>query len=124
MSLKNYQKNFILFKKGREMETLKKCFGSRIKEIRESRNISQEALAELVNMESRHISRIETGKSFTTLENIAKIASALKTDISELFLFEHKKDKEFLVREINDYLDSATSGQIELIYKLIKNIII
>ena len=106
------------------METLKKCFGSRIKEIRESRNISQEALAELVNMESRHISRIETGKSFTTLENIAKIASALKTDISELFLFEHKKDKEFLVKEINDYLDSATSGQIELIYKLIKNIII
>ena len=41
---------------------LKQYFGARIKEIRESRNLNQEQLAELVNMESRHISRIETGK--------------------------------------------------------------
>ena len=51
------------------MESPKKCFGARMKEIRESRGLNQEQLAELVNMESRHISRIETGKSFTTIES-------------------------------------------------------
>ncbi len=52
------------------MKSPKKCFGARIKEIRESRGINQEKFAKLVNMESRHISRIKTGKSFTTMENI------------------------------------------------------
>lgn len=50
------------------MYSPKKCFGARIKEIREARGINQEQLAELINMESRHLSRIETGKSFTTME--------------------------------------------------------
>ena len=67
------------------MDSIKKSFGARIKEIWESKGLNQEQLAELVNMESRHISRIETGKSFTTLENIAKIAVALDVDINTLF---------------------------------------
>jgi len=105
------------------MESIKKSFGARIKEIRELRNLSQEALAELVNMESRHISRIETGKSFTTLENIAKIADVLNVNMNDLFLFEHKKNKEYLVKEINEYLKNASTEKIELVYKLVKNVV-
>ena len=74
------------------MDSIKKSFGARIKEIREKSGLNQEQLAELVNMESRHISRIETGKSFTTLENLSKIAQALNVDISVFFDFSHKKN--------------------------------
>jgi len=102
------------------METMKKYFGARIKEIRESRGLNQEQLAEIVNMESRHISRIETGKSFTTLENIDKIAKALNVDINTLFAFQHKKDKNILITEIDNYLEKANDEQIELAYKLIQ----
>lgn len=102
------------------METVKKYFGSRIKEIRESRGLNQEQLAEIVNMESRHISRIETGKSFTTLENIDKIAKALNVDINTLFAFQHKKDKNILKTEIYKYLDNASDEQIKLAYRLIQ----
>ena len=99
---------------------IKKRFGARIKEIRECKGLNQEQLAELIGMESRHISRIETGKSFTTLENILKIANALNVDINSLFIFEHKDDKENLITEINNYLKSAKEEEIELVYKLIK----
>ena len=101
------------------MDSIKKYFGARIKEIREKRALNQEQLAELVNMDSRHISRIETGKSFTTLENIEKIAVALNVEVDKLFSFGHKKDREALIKEINCYLNNADDEKIEFIYKLI-----
>ena len=105
------------------MNSLKKSFGARLKEIRISRNLNQEQLAEMVNMESRQISRIETGASFTTIENLYKIAKALDIDISKLFYIEHKKDKKALINEINNYISRANQEQIELIHKLIQTII-
>ncbi|MBR3605729.1 MAG: helix-turn-helix transcriptional regulator [Candidatus Gastranaerophilales bacterium] len=105
------------------MDFVKKSFGARIKEIRESRKMNQEQLAELVGLESRHLSRIETGKSFTTLENISKIANVLDVELSELFSFEHKKDKEILIEEINRKMQNASEEQIELIYKIVFNVL-
>lgn len=99
---------------------LKQYFGARIKEIRESRGLNQEQLAELVNMESRHISRIETGKSFTTLENISKIAIALGVSIDSLFSFQHKVERENLKEEIKKYLNHADKNKLELVLKLLK----
>ena len=104
------------------MEYLKKQFGARIKELREKKGISQEQLAEMVSMESRHISRIETGKSFTTIENISKIASALNVDINMLFSFKHKNTREFIYNDILNHLNSADDKQLELIYKIIISI--
>ena len=99
---------------------LKQYFGARIKEIRESRGLNQEQLAELVNMESRHISRIETGKSFTTLENISKIAIALGVSIDSLFSFQNKIERENLKEEIKKYLNCDDINKLELILKLLK----
>ena len=101
------------------MDSIKRQFGARIKEIREKRALNQEQLAELVNMESRHISRIETGKSFTTLENIEKIACALNVEVEKLFSFGHKKNRESLIKEINSYLNNADDEKLQFVYKLI-----
>ena len=100
------------------MSNIKKTFGARIKEIRLRKNLNQEQLAELVNMESRQISRIETGSSFTSIENIAKIANALEVNISELFSFEHKKDKKDLIKEINTIL-TRNPQKVEDFYKIV-----
>lgn len=104
------------------MKNLKEQFGARIKEIREERGISQENLAEIVGMESRHISRIETGKSFTTIENIQKIAQALNINMDMLFSFKHKNSREFIEKDILNYLNKADDKQLELVYKLILNV--
>ena len=104
------------------MCSLKQQFGARIKELREKRGISQEKLAEIVGMESRHISRIETGKSFTKIENIYKIALTLNVDIDKLFSFKHKCNTEFIKKDIINYLGKANKNQLELIYKMILSI--
>ena len=104
------------------MDSIKKSFGARIKEMREKRGLNQEQLAELLNMESRHLSRIETGKSFTTLENIEKIAEIFNVDISFLFSFSHKKDKNELIKEIDLFLKNATQKEVELVYKIVFDI--
>ena len=101
---------------------IKKSFGARIKELREVKKLNQEQLAEMIDMESRHLSRIETGRSFTSLENIEKIANALNVDINTLFTFNHKKDKATLITEINDFLKDATPEQVEVAHRLLQTI--
>jgi DNA-binding XRE family transcriptional regulator len=55
------------------MESVKKLLGQRIKEIRKSKNLTQPALAELVNVDSKYISRIETGNSYPSLDTLEKL---------------------------------------------------
>ena len=98
---------------------IKNSFGARIKEIREQKGLNQEQLSEIIGIESRHLSRIETGKSFTTLENIEKIAKALNVNINTLFTFQHKQDKNILISEINNYLEKADNEHIELVHKIL-----
>ena len=104
------------------MDLSKKLFGARIKELREKTGLNQEKLAEMVGMEARHLSRIETGKSFTTIENISKLAQALGVNISSLFEFDHKNEKDLLIKKIDLYLHSADEKQVEIAYKIIKSI--
>ena len=101
-------------------ELLKKHFGARVKEIRERKGLNQEQLAEVIGLESRHISRIETGKSFTTIENISKIAKALDVDIDALFKFNHKNDRDIIIKEINNYLKDANDNQVETAFRLMQ----
>ena len=43
---------------------IKNLFGRKIKEYRKKRNLTQAQLAELVNVDDKHISCIESGKNF------------------------------------------------------------
>lgn len=69
------------------MSDLKTKLGKRIQEIRKSQNITQEKLAELVNMDITSLSKIETGRNYPQPETIEKISSALGVDVSNLFTF-------------------------------------
>lgn len=61
-----------LYKRG-YMINFKQAFGKNLKQIRKSKNITQETLAEMIGIHPRQVSKIETGEHFpnsTTLENI------------------------------------------------------
>jgi transcriptional regulator with XRE-family HTH domain len=66
-------------------EKLLQAFGKRIAEVRKSKKITQNELAERVNMSVVTIAYIETGKRWVRLSTLDKIARALKVNISELF---------------------------------------
>jgi transcriptional regulator with XRE-family HTH domain len=60
-------------------------FGKTIRRLRTQQNISQEAFADLCDLHRTYISDIELGKRNISLENIEKIATALGTNVSQLF---------------------------------------
>ena len=55
-----------------EPVNVKKLLGNRIKEIRKERKITQEKLAELIDIEPNNVSKIENGKNYPSAENLAK----------------------------------------------------
>jgi DNA-binding XRE family transcriptional regulator len=62
-------------------------FGDHLRNIRKSRNLSQEQLAEKVNLHRTYIGMIERGEKNITLLNIIKISNALGISPSKLMDF-------------------------------------
>ena len=62
-----------------------KKFGARLKEIRLSKNISQEELSYRAELHRTYISSIELGKRNVSLINIEKLANALDCQILDFF---------------------------------------
>jgi transcriptional regulator with XRE-family HTH domain len=60
-------------------------FGQRVRELRKARGLSQEALADLCNLDRTYISGIERGLRNVALKNIEAIAQALGVPMSDLF---------------------------------------
>lgn len=88
--------------------TLKRDFGKRIKELRESLYMSQEMFAEQIGIHRNTLARIESGENFVSLETLERIKAVLSVEYSELFTFNkpQKKDplKAFILkfRELNE----------------------
>ena len=66
-------------------QKLMKAFGKRVAEVRKSRGVTQQELAEDIGMSVVAIAYIETGKRWARLGTLNKIAKHLKVDISDLF---------------------------------------
>ena len=59
-------------------------FGKRVRGERLKKSLSQEKLAELAGVHRTYIGMVERGEKNITLENIRKVAKALKVTVSEL----------------------------------------
>jgi transcriptional regulator with XRE-family HTH domain len=59
-------------------------FGDRIRDLRESRALSQEAFAANCGLDRTYISGIERGKRNVSLRNIETLANTLGVSLSEL----------------------------------------
>lgn len=62
--------------------------GKRIKEIRKTKGLTQEQLAELTGLDRTTISRIESGNQQTEIYHIYRIATVLQVKVKDLFNFE------------------------------------
>ncbi len=64
---------------------LRNDIGRKLKELRQEKELSQEKLAEYVNMSREHISCIERGKNLPTVETLYHLANYFKIDIKDFF---------------------------------------
>lgn len=98
---------------------IKKDFGQRIKELRNKKGITQYQLAEMTGIDPKHMSHIETGRSFPKADLIEKFANALDIEYTQLFQTEHLQNRDVLLDKINDNLTKVSDKDLQIIYKLI-----
>ena len=70
------------------MNDIKKNLGQKIKMVRKARNMTQEQLAELVDIGTPNISYIENGKFAPSVDTLQKIAKALNVQPWVLYKFD------------------------------------
>lgn len=61
--------------------------GRRIKELRQKRKLTQQAVADATGMLASNYARLERGSSNMTLDTLVRIANVLEVRIAELFVF-------------------------------------
>lgn len=61
--------------------------GKRLRELRKAANMSQEALGFKANIHRTYIGSIERGEQNVSIDNLQKLAKALKIEVKELFYF-------------------------------------
>ena len=101
------------------MEKLSEIIGKRNKEIRESKNIKQVQLAEMVDMEPTNLSKLEKGIHLPKKEKLAKITEALGITIKELFIEPTPKSKTALLKDINLILKKAEYKELEFFHRIL-----
>ncbi len=107
------------------MNNLKIKLGQRIKSLRKNLNITQETLAELINMDITSLSKIETGRNYPQPETIEKIANALNVDIAQLFSFQELNTKEDYISAIHKNISHIENNEekLKLLYKISTDLI-
>ena len=73
------------------MTYLKQAFGQNLRLLRKARGFTQEQLSELINLNQRQLTRVESGDSFVSSTVLEKLVVALNVDIKTLFDFKLKE---------------------------------
>ena len=106
---------------------IKSELGQKIRNMRQRRGLTQEELAEKVDISQRTLSGIETGENFITAETLDKLADALETTFEEIFATNHYKEVPILVRELDNIIKTlakdADRKKLEILYNVGKSLL-
>ena len=84
---------------------IQKQLGKRIRELRICAGLSQEKLAEKVDIAINTMSNIERGNAFMTAATLEKIIKVLNVSPSQLFTFTKEDKKADLYKYINSKIE-------------------
>ncbi len=104
---------------------VKRLLGRKIKQYRVLKGLTQEELAEKLNISQRTLSGIECGTNFLSSNTLEKILEVFDISLEEMFYFNYLKSNKEIVNElINDIKAYADDTQkLQTIYKVVKAII-
>jgi len=82
------------------MTSLRKRFGSRVKELRQATGVSQEAFADRCGFVRSYMSRIERGRANPSLDAVQILADGLGVEVFRLFIVSDEPDEVGQVLEV------------------------
>lgn len=96
------------------------AIGQRVRKIRKAQNLSQEELAEKVNISTTHMSHIETGNTKLSLPVFAALATALEVPMDDLLYDNDTVNRSAAITDITEVLETCTTQQVKIISDIIK----
>ena len=76
------------------MSDFKKLLGKKIQSIRKAKGLTQERLAELIDIETPSLSYLETGKYAPSVETLQKLSKVLNVKPWEFYFFTELSDED------------------------------
>lgn len=96
----------------------------KLKSIVKKRNLTQAQLAELVNVDDKHISCIESGKNFPSADLIERLATSLEVEPKDLFEFYYLQETADLKSDLISMLDKLSQDELSLAYKYVRTFLL
>lgn len=100
-----------------------KVIGDRIRKARIDNNLTQENLAEKLDVSVAFVSRIECGTTHVNLTRLSEICSILNMDEGQILNGVSTESKNYLSDEFNELMKSCPKETQKLIYDVAKLII-
>ena len=100
-----------------------KIIGERIRKVRIENNLTQENLAEKLDVSVAFVSRIECGTTHINLTRLSEVCSILNIDEGLILNGVSTNSKNYLSDEFNELLSSCPKDTQKLIYDIAKIII-
>lgn len=94
--------------------------GQQIRKLRKAHGLSQEALAEKINISTTHMSHIETGNTKLSLPVFVDIAAALNVRMDELLGNPSAVTTSAALEEIAEVLERCDASQAQILAELVK----
>lgn len=66
------------------LSNARRVFAKRLRQIRQLRGLSQEALAEVSGLHRTYVGSVERGERNVSIDNMERLAKALEVDMAEL----------------------------------------
>jgi transcriptional regulator with XRE-family HTH domain len=98
---------------------LHRRFGDHVRRMRNSRSLTQEALAERSDLSVDAIRRIERGAFSPSLDTLGKLALGLDVSLKTLF-HSFERERSDRVAEICDFLSCRSGREVQLAWRVIQ----
>ena len=97
-----------------------KDIGSRIREVRKSKHLSQNALAEIIDISPSHMSDIENGKKNISLDIFMRVTEALQVSADWLLRTNIPSVANLQLGEIGEILSDCSASETQALIKMLR----
>ncbi len=101
---------------------IEKNIGKAIKSARKDAGLTQEKLAEIIDVSSTYIRYLETGRRLPSVITLYNIAVELNMSIDDIFFHKELKNKSLLTK-VEQKLIKCSSNELTIIYLIVDSML-